>query len=372
MDGIIDPAVDYVTGLSAAPGRNWPALVAARAAAHEVGTALSSSLAETFGDYATQDVDLIAFGSLARQEWASGSDVDWTLLIDGKATPDHRQMARQIAARIGSTEFRGKKLPHPGAEGIFGSMAFSHEIIHHIGGQADSNRNTTQRVLMLLEACPVRQASYAGELGPYERVTRNILYRYLHDDTNFAAAGATGSRIPRFLLNDIVRYWRTMCVDFAYKEWEQAGGKWAIRNIKLRMSRKLLFVSGLLTVFSCFKNDALRIDSAKADEYLPMMEGHLTRFVRSTSGNILVWTLERLGLAAQTAAVLTHYDEFLQRLDKAEVRSHLGRLPAHDVYRDPQFLELREISHQFQNALDKVFFRTDTDLREFTLRYGVF
>lgn len=332
----------------------------------------SDSLAEAFGAFATQDVDVIAFGSLARQEWTSGSDVDWTLLIDGQATPDHRRMARQIAERIGSTEFRGKKLPHPRAEGIFGSMAFSHDIVHHIGGQADSNRNTTQRVLMLLEACPIRQTGYAGELGPYERVTRNILFRYLHDDTNFAATGAAGSRIPRFLLNDIVRYWRTMCVDFAYREWEQAGGKWAIRNIKLRMSRKLLFVSGLLTVFSCFNNDALRIDSAKADRYLPMMEAHLTRFVRSTSGNILVWALDGLGLAAQAADILTHYDEFLGRLDKADVRSHLGSLPADQVYRDQHFLELREISHQFQDALDEVFFKADTDLREFTLRYGVF
>lgn len=333
---------------------------------------LGRSLAEVFGDYATQDIDAIAFGSLARNEWTSGSDVDWTMLIDGQATPDHRRLAREIAARIAATEFRGKKLPHPGAEGIFGSMAFSHEIIHHIGGQADSNRNTTQRILMLLEACPVRQPGYAAEVGPYERVTRNILFRYLHDDTNFAAAGMTGSRIPRFLLNDIVRYWRTMCVDFAYKEWEQAGGKWAIRNVKLRMSRKLLFASGLLTVFSCFRNDALRIESVEPVEYLPMVEAHLMRFVRSTSADILVWTLDRLGLAAEAAEILNHYDEFLRRLDDEELRSHLGRLPAHGVYGDQHFLELRQISHQFQDALDAVFFEADTELREFVFRYGVF
>ncbi|HEX7378192.1 MAG TPA: nucleotidyltransferase domain-containing protein [Pirellulales bacterium] len=358
--------------LSAAIARRWPALVAAREAADAVRAVLSSSLADAFGGYATQDVDVIAFGSLARQEWTSGSDVDWTMLVDGQATPDHRQMARQIATIISSVEFCGKKLPNPGAEGIFGSMAFSHDIIHHIGGQADSNRNTTQRVLMLLEARPIRPGNYTGELGPYERVTRNILYRYLHDDTNFASAGAIGSRIPRFLLNDIVRYWRTMCVDFAYKEWEQAGGKWAIRNIKLRMSRKLLFVSGLLTVFSCFRNDALQIDVQNTDVYLPMMEAHLAKFVRSTSGNILVWTLDGLGLATQAANILTHYDEFLQRLDNADVRSHLGSLPAKDVYGDQHFLELRDISHQFQAALNEVFFVADTDLREFTLRYGVF
>ena len=35
------------------------------------------------------NTSVIAFGSLARKEWTSGSDVDWTLMIDGPADMDH-------------------------------------------------------------------------------------------------------------------------------------------------------------------------------------------------------------------------------------------------------------------------------------------
>jgi hypothetical protein len=39
-----------------------------------------------------------------------------------------------------------------GREGLFGSMAFSHDLVHQIGGEDDTNRNTTRRILLLLES----------------------------------------------------------------------------------------------------------------------------------------------------------------------------------------------------------------------------
>lgn len=267
--------------------------------------------------------------------------------------------------------YNGSSLLGPGAEGIFGNIAFSHDIVHHIGGQADTNRNTTQRILLLVEATALRKSD--DELGgPYARIIRQILHRYLLSDSNFHSRTDDQSRIPRFLLNDIVRYWRTMCVDFAYKDWEQAGKKWAIRNIKLRTSRKLLFVAGLLMVFSCFENPSLQRNDDEADNYLVRLQKHLESFVRSTPLNILVWTLTELGLDDACKAFLDDYEHFLSQINAPDVRGQLEGLSENDVYTDAVFLECRDISHRLQSTLKKVCFEIDSPLREFIKEYGVF
>src|SRR5229473_3295864 len=133
----------------------------------------------------------------------------------------------------------------PGQTGTFGNMAFSHDIIHQIGGQNDTNRNTTQRILLLLESATIGRSNQA-----YERIIRGVINRYLEEDNHLLTRDSRRYRVPRFLLNDIVRFWRTMAVDFASKQRDRAGKGWGLRNAKLRMSRKLIFASGLLVCFS--------------------------------------------------------------------------------------------------------------------------
>src|ERR1051326_9001217 len=107
---------------------------------------------------------VVAFGSVGRDEWTSGSDLDWTLLIDGMADPAHLPIAQEITVKLHAAGFK-----KPGQTGVFGNLAFGHEIIHRIGGENDTNRNTTQRVLLILESAVIGTHAEA-----YSRVVRHV------------------------------------------------------------------------------------------------------------------------------------------------------------------------------------------------------
>lgn len=365
--GTIDSDCDYVTELAHRRGGGWPTIRRAQEQADEVLRLLTVGLKE----FASEDIDIVVFGSLARREWTGGSDVDWTLLVDGQVDYEHRGAAREVNRKLHESHFQGRDLKPPGSEGIFGSLTFSHELVHHIGGQADTNRNTTQRVLLLLESTALTPREPDG-IGPHKRVVRQVLSRYLANDFSIRAHPDSESRIPRFLLNDIVRYWRTMCVDFAYKDWEQAGQKWALRNIKLRMSRKMLFLSGLLTVFSCYRNvDILRPDSADQNNLFDVQR-HLTAFARSTPLNIVVWMLHTIGLAADCVELLDAYEQFLDQMNDDELRDRLKNLTADDAFADEIYLRCRATSDLLQCVVRRLCFERDSELREFIREYGVF
>lgn len=168
---------------------NWPDLKAARCLALETRDRLRNALA----GLDSEDTSIVVDGSLARGEFTEGSDIDWTLLIDGAADPRHYDLTRKIKAVV--DRFARKEL---GAGGLFGAMVFGHDLIHQIGGEDDTNANTTRRLLLLLESCAV------GRDAAHHRVTKNILNRYLHDDRGFWRGAEY--RVPRFLQNDFARY----------------------------------------------------------------------------------------------------------------------------------------------------------------------
>jgi predicted nucleotidyltransferase len=335
----------------------------AREASLKTREELDQLLSARIGKYTSEDTSLVVFGSLARGEWTSKSDLDWTYLIDGEANSDHLGISQQIQAL-----FRDEGYEEPGPTGTFGNMAFSHDVIHQIGGQHDTNKNTTQRILLLLESCVIGRRAEA-----YERVIRGVINRYLEEDVHPLTHDSSRYRVPRFLLNDIVRFWRTMAVDFASKQRDRAGAGWGLRNAKLRMSRKLIFASGLLVRFSPNLDSELnaQISTDKDDIKLKLIN-HIRDYVRKTPLQVLANSMEQYGVPEATARELFGaYAAFLELLDDKKSREALKTLRSSDSRTDLTFQQVREISKAFENALDHIFFENE-NIAPLTRKYGVF
>jgi predicted nucleotidyltransferase len=339
-------------------GLEWANLRRAR----ELAGAKRQELHKALADLDSEDTSIVVSGSLARDEFTSGSDIDWTLLIDGLSDPGHYGLTTKIDEII-----RGIAAKPVGREGTFSTMIFSHDLVHQIGGDIDTNKNTTRRLLLLLESCVV------GREDAYRRVVRNILNRYLLEDRGFWYG--SGHRVPRFLQNDIARYWRTMAVDFAYKLRMRSGKGWAIRNIKLRMSRKLIYVSGLLACFRC------HLDYSAAERTKIFGDpncrheviDHLETIFRLTPLEVIASVLMRYPhLDGCATKILSSYDEFIGMLSDAKAREHLENLREADADEDKIYQRARSLSHTFRDGLLDFFFDPKSEMEELTKNYGVF
>jgi predicted nucleotidyltransferase len=311
------------------------------------------------------ECSLVLFGSYARHEVVGGSDYDWALLVDGVADVRHGEQARRIDAAL-----KAAGLTPPGASGTFGNMVYSHDLVHHIGGSADSNFNLTRRMLMLLESRPHAFGAGGIEVSrPWNNVVANILARYFEEEVHFSSTGGS-NRVPRFLLNDLTRYWRTICVDYAAKHREQDGRKWALRNAKIRLSRKLLYAAGLAFCLGCelrppnrlhpdlfdpdstpdteaFRASALRFAQTPPLEYL-------AAFVDS-----FVEDPDRRKVIARR--IFGAYNEWLLLLDDTEARRALDALRHDQAADSPHFQKVRALGSEFASGLRQLFFNRDTD-----------
>jgi len=338
----------------------WPAI---RKAQNDTKTWIEK-LRTTFEEKIAPDTSLVLFGSIARQEMTAGSDTDWILLIDGQAVPSHEEEQHRIAS-----ELEKLKLAQPGTSGVFGCMVGSHDLVHRIGGEDDLNSNTTRRVLLLLESVPI------GNRDAYDRVVRQILNRYLGDDDGLQF-GRGPFRVPRFLLNDFTRYWRTVTVDFVYKQRAQQGKKWALRNAKLRMSRKLVFATGLLRCFLCQLDDkaeAARADLGTPHHRIEKMLLYLEQQRMRPPLDILAQAALLPGISDETATKLfAAYDRFLSILDNDAKRKELKIIDRKELKASLVWKELTELGREFQAGLISLFFEENKDLSALAKEYGVF
>lgn len=343
--------------------QHWPAIASARAKAPVIRQQIHDAITAIDAHLIPPDAALVVFGSLSRNEWTSGSDVDWTLLLDTGANPQHYRVAQKIGDILSDLN-----LAEPGNTGTFGNMTFSHDLIHQIGGQEDTNINQTRRLLMILESTAIIGSPV------HQRVLKQILQRYVHDGLPMAMSHEpTPLDVPRFLLNDIVRYWRTMTVDYAKKAWDSPNHKWALRKSKLRLSRKLMFTSGLLMCFTC------ELIQAEGDARLFDHEHPESRLVNLLLKQVSLSPLDRLCNALlqlsndKTAAnLLGAYDRFLAILDDPQSRRTLTQLTPQSAAGNPLFDEIEQLGEQFNTGLETLFFDDHPALAQCIRRYGIF
>ncbi len=354
---------DVVEILAKRAGVEWPGISACKGAAEKERAELAAVL-DSEG-LVPADTTFVAFGSLARAEATIGSDLDWTLLVDGPADPQHVRLRQEIDKRLVEL---GKK--EPGASGLFGGLAFSHELIHAIGGEADTNSNTTRRILLLLESCAI-----GPNAGVRERVVRHLFRRYVGEDSGYHRARNWQVRVPRFLLNDIVRFWRTMAVDYAAKRRDRAGKGWALRNLKLRLSRKLIFVSGLAMCLRCqLKPSSALTETEFEDEeqFNQVLEEFLIESSNRTPQEVVASLCLDFDATDAGQEIFDSYQRFLEILNDEAKRERLDAMGVEEATKDSLFEEAREIGTAFQGGLTKLFFHSDDELAKATQRYGVF
>jgi hypothetical protein len=350
-----------VSGFGAAIGAQWPHIDEARLKA----LAKLNDLYARFESLEPDETSIVVLGSLGRHEFTDSSDLDWNLLLDGYASPHHHSLFLSAEKSFRDLASRGV-----GRAGTFGAFVSSHDLVHNIGGEDDTNNNTTRRLLLLLEAEPV------GRRDAYDRVVRNILNRYLLDDRSLWRGTAVDRHhIPHFLLNDFARFWRTMAVDFAQKLRARSGDGWALRNLKLRFSRKLLYVAGLIACYRChldFDDEEREARFGDPNRKQEMVE-HLRAVFRLTPLEIVAEFFSRYPhLHSVGRRFFNAYDGFLEILLQGDTREHLERLTEDAASADPVFKRAQEASHVFRDAILALFFDERTEVGKLTKLYGVF
>ena len=196
----------------------------------------------------------------------------------------------------------------------------------------------------------------------------NILERYFEEDVHFSPKGK--HRVPRFLLNDLTRYWRTICVDYAAKYQQQDGKKWALRNAKLRFSRKLLYAAGLAFCLSCELDPPKKVHK---DLFGFHSDNSAQPFIESALQFALTPPLEYLAAFIETYVqdaarrkriakkIFGSYNEWLILLNSKTARDSLEKLSHSNAGGNQYFTKVRDQAPIFASGLRELFFNRESD-----------
>lgn len=302
--------------------------------------------------------DVVAFGSLARREMTAASDFDYLVInysLDPAPGAARRvlQAADELRHVLAYPEQAGDleaiAVRPPGTTGLFGRIVSASDMVERIGLEEDTNHSHTRRVLILEESVSLFDPNL------HARLLSSIIDRYLAD----RAVGADS--VPRFLLNDLVRYWRTLAVDYQAKSIADRSA-YSLRYLKLIISRKLTFAASLVPLLTCRTLDHDQVNA------------HLVEAFQAPTLLRLLQLEPELDTEAARQALrkcIEIADQFGNKLGSSDWREAIKQeCRLADPRDQPEFGAMRNLGKELQEHLQTIF--TSPRLRWFTEKYLIF
>lgn len=250
------------------------------------------------------EISVITTGSYGRMEASDESDMDFFIIYKNFQT---KNKVLNISTDI--LDIIQKKVPkNTGSSGTFGRNAINtiDELTSTIGGQNDSNELLTRRMLFLLEGKPIFNDDIFNEY----RI--ELIKKYLEP--------TKGLYFDRYLINDIIRYYRTIATDFQFKV-DISNKSWGLRNIKLKFSRKILYYSGIISVIFTYLEYKNSAKINKEDILLDLLNMPVSERIHH------IITFEKNNNTSNDINKLFEvYDLFLQYINSHDKRSDLESL----------------------------------------------
>ena len=296
------------------------------------------------GKFASNKACVYATGSFGRCEASEHSDLD--LFIAGKS--------EKVTRGDGSGEDFGQKnllnhldeicvqaelirasrslgFPEFSGDGRYLDHHSIYEFTSTMGTEKDDVANTfTARLLLLLESRPLLEDAV------YDEIVLDVIESYWRDYQDHQA-----TFMPAFLANDILRIWRTFCVNYEARtarepENKKASGK--LKNYKLKHSRLLTCYSALLYLLAVHRSKK----SVAPSDALEM--------TRLTPTERLEWLRDEPSLAEAKSTIenlLNQYNRFLETTSFEE-QELVQQFMNKDVSR-----KYMEAAHEFGGSMFK-------------------
>jgi len=189
-----------------------------------------------------QNLSIYVTGSYGRLEAHQRSDLDLFFVSDSSQGIDRTTKILTDAELIRLAQEMG--FPPFSNDAQYLEIHSLLEMLEKLGSAEDDFRNLfTARMLLLLESRPV----YGDEA--YKRILTRIIDAYFRDYHDH-----TGDFRPLFLVNDVLRFWKTLCLNYENKrnrpEDRAQKNKHHLRNLKLKFSRLLICFSTIIPLVS--------------------------------------------------------------------------------------------------------------------------